>query len=104
MAERVMLRHQGSGLIKSGFVGFSWTSFCFGGFPALLRGDHLVGLAVIAVSILLGAFSFGLSWFAVNFIWAWIYNNSYTRRLLEQGYEFADERDVVAEAKRRLGV
>ncbi|MBM3490779.1 MAG: hypothetical protein FJX68_10060 [Alphaproteobacteria bacterium] len=104
MAMRVMLRHPGSGLVRPGFIGFSWTSLFFGGFPALLRGDLLVGLAVIAVSILLGAFSFGLAWFAVNGVWAFLYNNNYSRRLLEQGYELADEPGIVAEAKQRLGV
>ena len=104
MATRVRLKHPSSGLVKTGYYGFSWTSLFFGGIPAILRGDVMIGLLVLAVFILLGIPSFSIGAFAVGLIWGWIYNKNYTTRLLEQGYVFDDDAAVVADAKRALGV
>jgi hypothetical protein len=104
MATAVRLRHPQSGIVKTGYFGFSWTSFFFGGFPALMRGDVWIGLAVLAGSLVASAFSAGLLWFVVGLIWAFIYNKRYTLGLLEQGYVFDDDPRQVADAKRGLGV
>ncbi len=68
-------------LIKKGLVGFSWTTFFFGFFVPIIRGD--ARLAIVVVTL----FTFGLS----NIVFAFIYNKQYTTRLLESGYEPADE-------------
>ena len=54
MAKIVMMKHEKTGVIKKGFYGFSWTSFFFSGFPALLRGDIVEGLIIWLLSYLLG--------------------------------------------------
>lgn len=42
MAIKIKMVHEKTGLQKTGLIGFSWTSFFFGSFPALFRGDFVV--------------------------------------------------------------
>jgi hypothetical protein len=104
MAKSVQMKHKQSGIIKNGYYGFSWTSFFFGGFPALFRGDVAYGLGILVAGLLVAVFSAGLLWFGLGFVWAFIYNKNYTHRLLQSGYEFNDSAEVIAEAKQVLGV
>ena len=104
MAMRVRLKHPATGIMKAGYVGFSWTSLFFGGLPAIIRGDVGIGLAVLFGGIVATALSAGLLWFVVGLIWAVIYNKIYTLGLIEKGYVFDDAPDVVGTAKRLLGV
>lgn len=96
MARVIMLKNSRTGLVKKGFVGFSWTTFIFGGFPALFRGDIVLGL----VTIVLQWITLGIS----TFIWAFFYNKHYTIKLIEQGYELADSDGVNALARAKLGI
>ncbi len=105
-------------LIKKGFVGFSWTTLFFGFLVPIIRGDvrwaivmfislccyyFLVGaiidgmfpdidkipdddLIVIFLVVFLGNIID-----IVNIIIAFVYNKHYTAKLLEDGYEPADE-------------
>ena len=50
MAQLVRLKHAQSGVVKSGFYGFSWTTLFFSGFPAIFRGDLLTGVIVLVLS------------------------------------------------------
>ncbi|MEW6320466.1 MAG: hypothetical protein AB1635_05200 [Acidobacteriota bacterium] len=104
MARVVRLRHRQSGIEKRGFYGFSWTSFLFGGFPALLRGDLWYGIGVLGVGIAFGLVSAGFLWFVVSVIWAFVYNRNYTHRLLESGYELADTPERNEKARQALGI
>jgi len=104
MAAAVQMKHKETGIVKTGYYGFSWTSLFFGGFPALLRGDISYGLAVIIAGVLFGAFSTGMLWLAVALVWAFIYNKYYTQRLLQAGYEFSDTPERVTDAKRAMGI
>lgn len=36
---KVMLKNENTGQIKQAKIGFSWTVFFFGFFPAIFRGD-----------------------------------------------------------------
>lgn len=96
MATRVMMKNPQTGLIKKGYFGFSWTVFFFGGFPPMFRGDWGTGLILIVLSI----FTCGIS----NIIACFIYNKSYTTRLIEKGYVFADGEAVNDLARAKLGV
>ncbi len=96
MAQMIRLRHAQSGIVTTGFYGFSWTTLFFSGFPALFRGDILTGAIVLALS----ASSF---WIAA-LVWAFFYNRVYTSRLLERGYVFDDTPEKIGEAKRALGI
>ena len=96
MATVVMMKHPDTGLVKKGFVGFSWTTLFFGGFPALFRGDFLMGV----VFIVLGCFTLGIS----SVIIAFFYNKQYTTKLVESGYQFADNEGVNSLARAKLGI
>jgi hypothetical protein len=96
MATIVMLKHPKTGVLKKGFFGFSWTTFFFGGFPALFRGELGLGLIVIIINL--------CTWGVAGFIWAFFYNKSYTVKLIENGYEFADSDGLVARAQMKLGI
>ena len=67
------------GSAKDAPVGFSWTTFFFGLFPALIRGDFKWGLIMFAA----GFITFGISWLVFPFI----YNRLYIQSLLQQGYK-----------------
>ena len=95
MAQNIRLRHAQSGVITTGFYGFSWTTLFFSGFPAIFR----FSLCNVIV-LILSASSFWL----VAIIWAFLYNRVYTTRLLERGYVFDDDPEKVREAKRALRI
>ena len=104
MAQTVRLTHKDSGIIKNGYYGFSWTTFFFGPFPALCRGDFLTFIGCFVICALIGAATAGIGSFFAGFAWAFFYNGYYTRRLLERGYQFNDAAKTIAEACRKLKV
>jgi hypothetical protein len=104
MATVVMLKHKDSGIVKKGFTGFSWTTLFFGMFPSLFRGDFLTFIGGFVVLVILAVLTLGIGTAVAMFVWAFLYNGYYTRKLLERGYVFADSEGVVTLAKARLGV
>jgi hypothetical protein len=78
----INLKNQ-AGMVKQAKVGFSWTTFFFGCFPALFRGDwkwFLIQLVVVGIT-------FGVS----SLVFCFIYNKLYINDMLEKGYSPADE-------------
>jgi hypothetical protein len=59
-------------------TGYSWTTFFFGVFVPIFRGDWIGFLIQLA----LGICTCGFSWFVVPFT----YNNAYISRLKKQGW------------------
>ncbi len=96
MATEIRLRNPKTGVEKVGLYGFSWTTFFFGGFPALFRGDIVTGVLVILGCIL----SCGL----FSLIWAFFYNKKYTLDLIEKGYELAGTPEENEKARKALGI
>jgi len=82
-AMKVTLKHSQSGMVKEAPVGFSWTTFFFGFFPALFRGD----IKWAAIMFVVAFVTFGISWLVFPFI----YNKLYIKGLLESGYVPADD-------------
>lgn len=60
--------------------GFSWTTFFFGAFVPLCRGDWKWFLIMIVATIP----TFGIS----NFLFCFLYNKFYINDLLKEGYRF----------------
>ncbi len=96
MAKRVALIHPQTGVMKSGFYGFSWTFLLFGWFVPLFRGELLIALLHLVITI--------LTVFLWQFIFAFLYNKQYTTRLLEKGYVLNDSAEVNTEARTKLGI
>lgn len=104
MATRIKLRHKDTGIEKDGFYGFSWTTFFFGAFPCLFRMDFITFIGFFVIQCIIGACTIGIGVFITSFVWAFIYNKYYTRKLLEKGYVFADSPERVTFAKMALGI
>lgn len=81
-----------NGLVKEVKVGFSWTTFFFGFFPALFRGDLKWAAIMFIISLVLGSFTFGFGGLVSGIVFAFIYNKIFIKELLEKGYEPADEK------------
>ena len=96
MAKKVALIHPQTGLMKSGFYGFSWTFLFFGWFVPLFRGELMIALLHFTITVI----TIGL-W---QIIFAFLYNKQYTSRLLEKGYVLNDTEEVNEEARRKLGI
>ena len=73
------------GVVKECKVGFSWTTFFFGLFVPLIRGDFKWS----AIMLLLSMLTLGISWLVMPFI----YNKKYITSLLEKGYAPASDAD-----------
>lgn len=68
-----------TGQIRSAPIGFSWTTFFLGPFPALLRSDYKWA----AIIFLLGFMTLGVS----SFVFAFLYNKFYLKELIGNGFK-----------------
>lgn len=93
MAEEVMLKKEKNGniKIKSGYVGFSWTVLFFGCFVPLFRGDFLAALVMLVGGAIIGGLTAGTGILIVELVLAFAYNKYYTKNLINQGYQPANE-------------
>ncbi|MBB1063774.1 DUF2628 domain-containing protein [Limosilactobacillus fastidiosus] len=83
---RVNLKNPNTHQLKQVKVGFSWTTFFFGFWPALFRGDwKWFGIQLIIV-IFVACFTFGLGTGIVGIVFSFFYNKLYINDLLESGY------------------
>jgi hypothetical protein len=78
----INLKNQ-AGMVKQAKVGFSWTTFFFGCFPSLFRGDW----KWFIIQLVVGSITFGVS----NLVFCFIYNKLYINDMLEKGYSAGDE-------------
>ncbi|MGL4677473.1 MAG: HrgC protein [Brevinema sp.] len=121
----VFLQNRHTGQIKKAILGFSWTTFFFGMFVPLLRGDfkiflpfflfYIVGFyympytysnidGAITFQIMddLGIYSIisSLYYFIVNIVGAFFYNKIYTKGLINRGFTpMSDETRVLLASK-----
>ncbi|WP_226476723.1 hypothetical protein [Pseudomonas sp. MWU16-30323] len=75
----IIFKNPNTGSMKEAPVGFSWTTFFFGCFPALFRGDLKYGLLQFVIAIITMGFS--------NIVFAFIYNKFYIKDLIGQGFK-----------------
>jgi len=96
MAKRVQLIQPETGLMKSGYYGFSWTFMFFGWFVPIFRGELFISILHFVITIV----TFGL-W---QVIIAFLYNKQYMTRMLEKGYVLNDSEEVNEAARLKLGI
>lgn len=75
----IMFENPHTGAIKEAPVGFSWTTFFFGFFPALFRGDWKWAV----IQLLIALVTAGLS----GLVFMFIYNKLYIKELIGSGYK-----------------
>ncbi|MCC5803858.1 DUF2628 domain-containing protein [Rossellomorea vietnamensis] len=80
-----------AGVTKEVKVGFSWTTFFFGFFPALIRGDLKWAVIMFLTAAIVGAFTLGFGAWIPGIIFSFVYNKIFIKDLLEKGYRPADE-------------
>ena len=94
MATAVPIKHKESGMMKTGYYGFSWTHLIFGWFVLLFRGE----LGVCALHFLFTFVTFGL-W---QLILSFLYNKQYLTRMLTNGWELAGNENENLKARAAL--
>ena len=94
MATAVAIKHKESGMMKTGYHGFSWTYLIFGWFVPLFRGE----LGVAALHLLFTFVTFGL-W---QLILSFLYNKQYMTRMLTTGWELAGNENENLKARAAL--
>ncbi|UTR13865.1 DUF2628 domain-containing protein [Salipaludibacillus sp. LMS25] len=87
---RVQLKNN-AGVIKEVKVGFSWTTFFFGLFPALFRGDLKWAAIIFIITLIVGISTMGFGVSIPGIIFSFIYNKLYIKDLLEKGYRPAND-------------
>lgn len=88
---KVNLTNETTHQFKQTKVGFSWTTFFFGFWPALFRGDWKWFLIQLAVEIVMGVWSFGIGSGVVGIIFSFFYNKLYINDLIAKGYKPSDK-------------
>lgn len=70
------------GQVKNIKNGFSWTTFFFGFWVPLFRGD----IKYLLVMVILNIITIGVS----NLVFSFIYNRLYQEDLIKEGYTYID--------------
>lgn len=96
MAKKIQLLHPKTGLMKSGYYGFSWTYLFFGWFVPIFRGELTIALLHLFITLA----TCGLWQIIISFL----YNKQYMTRMLEKGYALNDTEEVIHAARRKLGI
>ena len=104
MAIKIALQHKETGITKDGYYGFSWTTLCFGFFPALFRGDFITFIGGFVIAVIIGLMTAGIGALLIGVVWAFMYNKYYTRKLIERGYAFAGSESENSLAAASLGI
>ncbi len=104
MAIAVHLKSPSTGLVKTGYFGFSWTTLFFGFFPALFRGDFVTFIGGFLIAMIIALATAGVGAFVISFLWAFMYNKYYTRKLIEKGYVLNDSPEINRQAADALGI
>ena len=96
MATRINIRHKESGMVKTGFYGFSWTYLLFGWLVPLFRSELGVG----ALHLVFTIFTLGF-W---QIIACFLYNKHYMTRMLTNGWVLDGSDSDIVLAGTALGI
>jgi hypothetical protein len=99
------MKHPTTGEFTSAPLGFSWTTFFFGFFPPLFRGDFKTAAAYFAFSLIAGLIAGPVGPLVLWLVVAFIYNKMYAKSCLRQGYLLTSvQGGNIDRAARRLGI
>ena len=105
MAQAIEMTNPKTGIIKNGYIGFSYSYFFLGIFSLgwvvpLYRGNLVIAL----ICLIFHMFTLPL-WMFTALLFGLFFNKFYTLRLIEEGYLFTDnDKELVIRAKTILGV
>ena len=96
MAEKFLMKNESTGQMKQTFLGYSWTMLFFNAFAPLFRGDFrtffiLVGLNIAVCLASPNIIFLNCVIFMPGFIYSFLWNKEYTKRLLDKGFVFAED-------------
>ena len=94
--QRILIKHADSNLIKSGYVGWSWSYSIFGFMVPIVRGEIGVGV----LHLILTMITFGFFQFVMSFL----YNKHFMTRQLTNGWQLHDTEEKMEIGKRRLNI
>jgi hypothetical protein len=93
----VIVKHEESGLLKKGYVGYSLTYLVFGWCVPIVRGEIAIGLIHFVLTVVtLGFFQY--------LVMPYLYNKQYMTRLLTNGWQLNGDDESNAYAKRKLSI
>lgn len=87
----ITLKNMDTGILKTVPTGYSWTTFFFGFFPALFRGDIKWAMIFLIADFALGTLSFGIGAVIFNIVFAGFYNKIYIKDLMSKRFTYADD-------------
>lgn len=87
----IILKHKTTGTIKECTIGYSWTSFFFGVFVPLFRGDIKWAVILLIIGLLIAFPTAGFGAFLVTPVFGYFYNKIFIKELVEKGYTYVDE-------------
>lgn len=90
----ITLKNMDTGIIKTVPTGYSWTTFFFGFFPALFRGDLKWAIIFFIADGALTFITLPLLCVGVpifNIIFAGFYNKIYIKELMGRHFTYADD-------------
>lgn len=82
---KIIMKNE-AGMVKEVKKGFSWTTFFFGVFVPLLRGDLKWAAILFFTGLLLGIVSGGILTWIPGMVMSFMYNKLYMKDLYEKGY------------------
>ncbi len=85
MAQPLNFVNKNTNQMRQGFMGFSWTKFFWGPFPAAFRSDWKRFMIILLLSIISVGFS--------NLVFCFIYNKLHIKNLIQDGFRPEDSED-----------
>jgi hypothetical protein len=82
----VVFKNPTFGTIKRAPIGFSWTTFFFGFWPALFRSDWKWAAINFAVTVVVAIVTMGFGCIVTMVVFGIIYNKMYVKELIARGY------------------
>ena len=96
LQKRILIQHPSSGIIKNGYIGWSWTYLIFGWFVPVYRGEISIGIFHLVLTF----FTFGF----FQLIMSFLYNKQFMTRMLTQGWILADSYENNTLAMQKLNI